>query len=135
MRTRGGSSIVLIGAAGTRSGGAPGLADIAIAKAAQDALGLALARELGPDGIRVNTVAPGLVPTDANAGEHQQQWIDAAAAATPLRRVSRPEDVAAMLAGDGARQVTGAYLAVDGGRTLGLKSVGYCRTNSPISST
>ncbi|MBU3066365.1 SDR family oxidoreductase [Nocardia sp. NEAU-G5] len=122
MRARGGGSIVLIGSAGARSGGAPGLADIAIAKAAQDTLGLALARELGPDGIRVNTVAPGLVATDANAGEHQQQWVEAAGAATPLRRISRPEDIAAtvaMLASDAAAQITGARIDVDGGRSLG----------------
>jgi 3-oxoacyl-[acyl-carrier protein] reductase len=122
MRARGGGSIILIGASGSAGGGAPGLAEIAVAKSAQDAAGMALARELGPDGIRVNTVAPGLVPTDANAGEQQASWIAAAEAATPLRRVSRPEDVAhavALFAGDATRQVTGAYMSVDGGRSLG----------------
>jgi 3-oxoacyl-[acyl-carrier protein] reductase len=89
-----------------------------------DTLGLILARELGPDGIRVNvnTVAPGLVPTDANAGEHQAEWIAHAEAATPLGRVSRPQDIAdavALFAGDATRQVTGAHVSVDGGRGLG----------------
>jgi 3-oxoacyl-[acyl-carrier protein] reductase len=122
MRARGGGSIILIGASGSRAGGAPGMAEIAVAKSAQDTVGLVLARELGPDGILVNTVAPGLVPTDANAGDHQASWIARAEAETPLGRVSRPEDVAevvAMLVADGARQVTGAYLSVDGGRSLG----------------
>jgi 3-oxoacyl-[acyl-carrier protein] reductase len=122
MRARGGGSIILIGSSGSRSGGAPGLAEIAVAKSAQDTAGLTLARELGPDGIRVNTVAPGLVPTDANAGEHQASWIAAAEAATPLRRISQPEDVAhavALLASDTTRQITGAYLSIDGGRSLG----------------
>ncbi|MET8956671.1 SDR family oxidoreductase [Streptomyces sp. NPDC004393] len=75
MRARGGESITLIGAAGTETGGAPGLAERAVVKSAQDTLGRALARKLGPDGIRVNTVAAGLVPTDANVGEHQASWI------------------------------------------------------------
>jgi 3-oxoacyl-[acyl-carrier protein] reductase len=121
MRGRGGGSIVLIGASGSQTGGAPGLGEIAIAKSAQDTLGRVLAAELGPDGIRVNTVAPGLVPTDANSGEHQASWIAVAEAATPLRRVSQPEDVAAvvvMLAGEGSRQVTGARINVDSGRSM-----------------
>lgn len=122
MRRRGGGSIVLIGSSGSRTAGPPGLGEITVAKSARDALGRVLAGELGPDGIRVNTVAPGLVPTDANAGEHQASLIAAVAAATPLRRVSRPDDVAdvvAMLASDLSRQVTGAYLSVDGGRSMG----------------
>jgi 3-oxoacyl-[acyl-carrier protein] reductase len=121
MRRRGGGSIVLIGASGSRGAGAPGLAEITVAKAAQDALGRVLAAELGPDGIRVNTVAPGLVPTDANAGAYQAAMIERAEAATPLGRVSRPEDVAgvvALLVSEASRQVTGAYVAVDGGRSL-----------------
>jgi len=122
MRANGGGSIILIGASGSQRGGAPGLAEIGVAKAAQDTLGLILARELGPDGIRVNTVAPGLVPTDANAGEHQSAMIANAKATTPLRRVSLPQDVAdavAAFAGDATRQVTGAQVSVDGGRSLG----------------
>jgi 3-oxoacyl-[acyl-carrier protein] reductase len=122
MRARGGGSIVLIGSSGAHRGGAPGLADITVAKAAQDALGRALAGELGPDGIRVNIVAPGLVPTDANAGEHRAAWIANAEAATPLRRVSQPEDIAnavVLLVSDLTRQITGGYVAVDGGRSMG----------------
>ncbi|MFF3515082.1 SDR family oxidoreductase [Streptomyces sp. NPDC002573] len=75
MRARGGGSIIRIGATGTETGGAPGLAERAVVKSAQHTLGRALARKLGPDGIRVNTVAAGLVPTDANVGEHQASWI------------------------------------------------------------
>lgn len=121
MRANGGGSIVLIGASGSRRGGVPGMAEIAVAKAAQDTVGVILARELGPDGIRVNTVAPGLVPTDANAGEHQPAMIAGAEATTPLRRVSQPQDIAdvvAFVAGDASRQVTGEYFSVDGGRSL-----------------
>ncbi|WP_424215737.1 SDR family NAD(P)-dependent oxidoreductase (plasmid) [Streptomyces sp. BI20] len=121
MRARGGGSIVLIGAARASEGGTPGLAEIAVAKAAQDTLGRILARELGPDGIRVNTVAPGFVPTDANAGPGQEELAAAVAATTPLGRLTLPEDVAevvAMLAGDATRRVTGTHVAVDGGRGL-----------------
>lgn len=121
MRRHGGGSIILIGSSGSRTGSPRGLGEITVAKSAQDALGRVLAGELGPDGIRVNTVAPGLVPTDANAGEYQAAMISAAEAATPLGRISRPDDVAdvvAMLAGDMSRQITGACLNVDGGRNM-----------------
>lgn len=63
---------------------ARGVAETIIAKATQDALARLLATELAGDGIRVNIVAPGVVPTVANAGEHQQAMIDAAAAQAPL---------------------------------------------------
>jgi NAD(P)-dependent dehydrogenase (short-subunit alcohol dehydrogenase family) len=56
-----------------------------------------------------------------SSGDHQASMIAAAVAATPLRRVSQPDDVAgvvALLASDMARQVTGVYLSVDGGRSM-----------------
>jgi 3-oxoacyl-[acyl-carrier protein] reductase len=65
MRHQGHGSIVLIGAAPSRQSGVrPGTARIGVVKAAQDAVARHLAAELGPDGIRVNVVAPGMVPTD-----------------------------------------------------------------------
>jgi 3-oxoacyl-[acyl-carrier protein] reductase len=73
--------------------------------------------ELGPAGIRVNVVAPGLTLTDATAGQPQEAK-DAVARMTPLRRNALADDVAgavAMLASDEARFVTGAYLPVSGG--------------------
>jgi amino acid adenylation domain-containing protein len=90
------------------------------AKAALDSFVRALAGELGPDGIRVNTVAPGLTLTDATAiVTHQQR--DAAAARCPLRRNGLPRDVAGavlFLASDLSQFMTGTYLPVDGGYTM-----------------
>jgi 3-oxoacyl-[acyl-carrier protein] reductase len=122
MRARGGGSIIFIGASGSRSGMVNGLGEIAVSKSAQDALGQLLAKELGPDGIRVNTVAPGMVPTDANAGPYQAAMIAGVERSVPLGRVSQPHDIAnavAMLAGDSARQITGASISVDGGHHPG----------------
>lgn len=85
------------------------------AKAALEGLVRALAFELGPMGIRVNAVAPGLTLTDATAGmpdKHKQ----AAAEHTPLRRNGQAEDVAEAVAGLlEAGFVTGATLPVNGG--------------------
>lgn len=87
------------------------------AKSGLDALMKSLALELGPHGIRVNTVAPGLTVTDATRHLPQQQrdWI---ASMTPLGRIAEPEDVAGavlMLASDHSRFVSGTYLAPSGG--------------------
>ena len=92
--------------------------DYATAKSALVGFSRNLAAELGPSGIRVNCVAPGLVfPTDASrATPHAVQ--EAIAAQTPLGRIARPEDVAGpvlFLASDWARFVTGQVLLVDGG--------------------
>lgn len=87
------------------------------AKSALDAFAKSLAEELGPAGIRVNVIAPGLTVTDAT-GRVPQEQKDAIARFTPLRRNGLPEDIAgaiAMLAGDHARFVTGNYITVDGG--------------------
>ncbi|MBQ8612059.1 MAG: glucose 1-dehydrogenase [Oscillospiraceae bacterium] len=77
----------------------------------------ALAKELGPSGIRVNCVAPGVIETDmmaAFSAEDKALLADE----TPLCRIGRPEDVAAavvFLAGDDASFITGQTLGVDGG--------------------
>jgi 3-oxoacyl-[acyl-carrier protein] reductase len=86
-------------------------------KSAVDGLMKSLALELGPFGIRVNTVAPGLTRTDATAHMPEDQ-VKAYAGMTPLRRVGEAEDVAGMvaaLAGDDCGFVSGAYIPVSGG--------------------
>ncbi len=89
----------------------------AAAKAALDGACRVLARELGPHGVTVNVVAPGLVDTDATA--HQPvEMKQAVARATPLRRIGQPEDIGAVVAflcSDEARWITGQYLPVNGG--------------------
>ncbi len=77
---------------------------------------LALARELGPDGIRVNAVAPGITRTDMVAAL-PEQMIAPLIAQIPLRRVGEPEDVAnafVFLASDKASYISGQVLGVDG---------------------
>ncbi len=90
------------------------------AKSGLDGLMKALAYELGPYGIRVNTVAPGLTMTDATSWMTPEH-VAAQASRTPLRRVGMPEDVAGMvlaLARDETSFVTGAYIPVSGGNQM-----------------
>ncbi len=91
----------------------------AASKSALGGLTKSLAKELGPSGITVNCVAPGVIDTDMNAGltaEVKKQLIQS----TPLGRIGAPEDVAALvrfLASDAARFITGQVIGVDGGFT------------------
>ncbi|MBV7483064.1 3-oxoacyl-ACP reductase [Bordetella sp. BOR01] len=95
--------------------------DYTTAKAALVAFSRNLAAELGPFGIRVNCVAPGLVyPTQAS-GATQESFRESLIAATPLRRIARPEDVAGpvmFLASDWSGFMTGQVLFVDGGLVM-----------------
>lgn len=87
------------------------------AKAAVIGLTKALAKELGPSGITVNCVAPGVIDTPMLAGLTQEDRT-ALAEGTPLCRLGTPEDVAAavyFLAGEGASFITGQVLAPNGG--------------------
>ena len=86
-------------------------------KAALIGLTRALAKELGPSGVRVNCIAPGVIDT-AMMAEHSDETRAALAEETPLGRLGTPQDVAraaAFLLGDGAAFITGQVLGVDGG--------------------
>ncbi|PWC35891.1 3-oxoacyl-ACP reductase [Azospirillum sp. TSO35-2] len=95
--------------------------DYTTAKAALTGFSRTLAAELGPFGIRVNCVAPGLVyPTDASRTT-PEAVKDQIAAQTPLRRIATPEDIAGpvlFLASDWSRFMTGQTLTVDGGLVM-----------------
>ena len=96
----------------------PGTSVYSATKAAVEALTKSHAAELGPRGITVNAIAPGLTSTemlDAVIPEFVQQ---AMVANTPLRRLGTPEDIAdavAFLASEDARWITGQILGVSGG--------------------
>lgn len=90
------------------------------AKSGVDGLVRSLALELGPHGIRVNAVAPGVILTDAIAAL-PQPWKDEMAQKTPLGRNGYPEDVAGailLLASEPAGFITGTYLTVNGGSAM-----------------
>jgi NAD(P)-dependent dehydrogenase (short-subunit alcohol dehydrogenase family) len=99
--------------------GTPRRAAYAATKGAIDAATRSLAIELGPHGIRVNSVAPGAVETDMWVRNRAIPGvIEQVEALTPLRRWSTPDDIAdvvVFLASDAARFVTGETLSVDGG--------------------
>ena len=125
MRERGSGVIISVSSVSAVVG-TPRRAAYAASKGAIDAATRSLAVELGPHGIRVNSVAPGVVDTDMWARNKAVPGvIEQIEALTPLRRWSAPGDVAdvvVFLASDAARFVTGETVCVDGGiaRTVDL---------------
>jgi len=97
----------------------PGLGAYSVSKAALLGLMRALATELGPHGVRVNAIAPGLVETRFAAALFEDKAAyEQLLERTPLRRHGQPEDIvgaALYLASDAAAYVTGQVLIVDGG--------------------
>lgn len=87
------------------------------AKAALIGLSKALAKELGPSGITVNCLCPGVIDTDMNRALGEET-LRSLAEDTPLMRLGKPEDVAnavLFLASDAASFITGQVISVDGG--------------------
>jgi NAD(P)-dependent dehydrogenase (short-subunit alcohol dehydrogenase family) len=122
MVAAGWGRIVNISSVAGLNGGGPGLSHYAAAKGAIIAFSKALAHELGPAGITVNAVAPGLIDTPMIAGALVEPAIrERAIAGAPLRRIGTPDDVAAAvtyLASDEASFVTGQVLSPNGGRYM-----------------
>jgi len=103
-------------------GGILGIRDIAaysMAKAAELQMARNLAVEFGPDNIRVNAIAPGLVKTDfARALWEDVEWAERQTGATPLRRLGQPDDIAGaavFLASEAGKWMTGQTMIIDGG--------------------
>ncbi|TXS61097.1 glucose 1-dehydrogenase [Streptomyces sp. me109] len=119
MASRGSGVIVNVSSAAATLGSPGEFVHYAATKAAVDALTLGLAKELGPDGIRVNAVAPGMIDTEMHAAMGDPGRAERSAASIPLRRVGRAEEVAAAVAwlmSPDASYATGAVLRVSGGR-------------------
>ena len=122
-----GSNITVISSVGARSVvGKPALENPSIlayasTKGALETLVKNWAAILGPRGIRVNAVAPGVIDTDMSNFTKTEAGREVALGMQALKRIGKPEDVAdvvAFLASDGARWITGASIPVDGGSKL-----------------
>jgi NAD(P)-dependent dehydrogenase (short-subunit alcohol dehydrogenase family) len=114
-----GGAIINMSSAAARHGGLPNEAHYAASKGAIDSLTLALAKELGPQGIRVNAIRPGLIDTSIHAVHGGKTTIDALAPGVPLGRAGTAEEVAdsvIWLASSAAAYVHGALIDVSGGR-------------------
>jgi NAD(P)-dependent dehydrogenase (short-subunit alcohol dehydrogenase family) len=114
---RGASIVNISSISGLR--GAPRRSVYAATKAALDGMTRALAMEYGPQGIRVNAVAPGVVRTAMWEDNLAKPGVaDAVLGVIPTRRLSEPEEVAAVvafLASDAASAITGEIISADGG--------------------
>jgi 3-oxoacyl-[acyl-carrier protein] reductase len=122
-----GSSIAVISSLGARMVvGKPGLENPSIlayasTKGALETLVKNWAAILGPSGIRVNAVAPGVIDTDLSSFTKTEAGRTTAMGMQALKRLGRPEDVAdvvAFVVSDAARWITGASIPVDGGSKL-----------------
>ncbi len=125
MTRAGGGSIINVSSMSALVG-TPRRAAYAASKGALDAATRSLAMELGPRGIRVNSVAPGVVDTALwERNKAIPGVVEATEALTPLRRWAQPEDIAdviVFLASDASRFITGETISADGGmaKTLDL---------------
>jgi 3-oxoacyl-[acyl-carrier protein] reductase len=124
---REGSNIIVISSAVARTVlGKPSLENPSIlayaaTKGALETLVKNWAAILGPRGVRVNAVAPGIIDTDMSNFTKTEAGREVALGMQALKRIGKPEDVAdvvAFLASDAARWITGASIPVDGGSKL-----------------
>lgn len=114
-----GGAIVNMSSAAARIGGANGMLDYAATKGAIDTLTIGMAVELGPQGIRVNAVRPGLIETSIHDSTGDLERLKKLVAAVPLGRTGPPEEVAdavLYLLSEKASYVSGALLDIGGGR-------------------
>lgn len=114
-----GGVIVNVSSVAARIGSPNEYVDYAGSKAAIDAMTLGLSKELGPEGIRVNAVRPGLIETEIHVAAGDPDRIARSASAIPLGRAGSPDEVAqavVWLLSDKASYVNGALVDVGGGR-------------------
>jgi len=115
-----GSNVIFVSSLGARSAVGT-LAAYSATKGAVDTLVKHFAAALGPRGIRVNAVAPGVVDTEMSSFAHTESGRQLTMSMQALKRVATPDDIGgvfAFLASDAARWITGHTIAVDGGSKL-----------------
>jgi NAD(P)-dependent dehydrogenase (short-subunit alcohol dehydrogenase family) len=121
MRARKDGAVIIISSIGGLRG-STAIGAYCISKAADMQLARNLAHEYGPDNVRVNCIAPGLVKTDfARALWEDPERQKAANSTVPLRRIGEPEDIAGgvvFLASKAAAFTTGQTIVMDGGVTI-----------------
>jgi len=114
-----GGSIVNISSRAAELGGANEWIQYAASKGALDSLTIGAAKELGPRGIRVNAVSPGLIQTDLHARSGLPNRLEKLLPGVPMGRVGSAEEVAQTvlwLASDEASYISGAIVPISGGR-------------------
>jgi len=114
-----GGVIVNVSSAAARHGGLPKESHYAASKGAVDSFTLAMSKELGPQGIRINAIRPGIISTAIHEVHGGEDTIKQLGASTPLGRAGSPGEVAAaviFLLGASASYLHGALLDVAGGR-------------------
>ncbi|MBB4837367.1 3-oxoacyl-[acyl-carrier protein] reductase [Sphingomonas kyeonggiensis] len=113
-----GSAIVNLSSLAGRDGGGPGASIYATAKGALMTFTRGLAKELGPQGIRVNALCPGLIGTSFHDTFSKPEGRKAVAGNTPLRREGHPDEVASavvFLASNDSSFLTGVNMDINGG--------------------
>lgn len=113
-----GSTVINLASQAGRDGGGPGASAYATSKGAVMTLTRSWAKEFGPKGIRVNSLCPGMIATTFHDTFSKDEVRKNVAAATPLKREGRPEevgDVVAYLASEEASFLTGLNMDVNGG--------------------
>ena len=121
MRAKGGSIICMSSVSAQRGGGIFGGPHYSAAKAGMLGLAKAMAREFGPDRIRVNSVTPGLIQTDITAGRLTDAMRADILKGIPLNRLGDAADVAGaclFLASDLSSYLTGTTIDVNGGMLI-----------------
>ncbi len=114
-----GGAIVNLSSVAARLGGAGEYVDYAASKGAIDTFTIGLAKEVGPEGIRVNAVRPGIIRTDIHLSSGDPARVERIGPSAPLQRPGEPEEVAhaiVWLLSDEASYMTGALVDVTGGR-------------------
>lgn len=121
MLERGKGSVIIVSSIGGLRGSTT-IGAYCISKAADMQLARNLAHEYGPQGVRVNCIAPGLIKTDfAKALWDNPDTLRRATVDVPLRRIGEPDEIAGAavyLASDASGFMTGQSLVIDGGRTI-----------------